>query len=643
MTDFIDGAGKREGGTGWHGCGTGWHEDGDEERSGVTFSRPLQGFISYNENPTGRFATCCRDTFFLDVDGKKCRDSEYLGEAIDFNRGVFQNSGRYVFSFGLERGCGDSPNLFGVRISCFPGSGYFRFRDIWLLDQILGKIGLDKAIENLIPESSGTVKELACYKLTNNDTFNVVPTWYPCSYASYLYPAAEIELELITEFHENLGTKCIYEKFFELYLCMASKNSNIKEQISFRVLLRATLPPENNKLKFITNELGYYDTYPFRITYDFDQKSEMPIFMIFFPGYSKGIHLTNNTVGALDTYGIGLNLEIFDAGRGFLNNILHLLSNKIDFFENTPQNYEYDILIKKFGKSLICGDNAIKLFGDGEIPTLEELAIPLLFNDAMLFFKDKDYQYAKRSFAGIIVAISLDGNQPFGYVIQDIKETYIDTKYTIDRLRFGDESRREIQKSVTNAGKYLLLSTTEYSFQEALKLYCSKQSVSHIFEINSTYAADLPLPAQTIEAVRGIILVSFIADIALSSIGHKLSDSPISAKNEIAYNHFVEIKSFGNINILENLTHEQTEISSRLGLEIPFAFEPESRDPLANSDLSTLENKKSSRGRPKGSKNKPKPDSDGFAPPRGETAGQRGRPKGSRNKPKPGADGFAPD
>jgi hypothetical protein len=607
----------------------------EEQAVSNSFSSRLPGFISFVEKGSASYATYFPKTFVRD--GKVYHDAEYLGKVIDIDRCVFRSRARGTFTFSLEHGFGDVSTLGDPSIFDLPPVQVFNFGDIWMVDQILQQTGLDKILEDLIPESSDTLKSLISYKLLTSDASNYVSQWYAKSYARIIYPFANVESQRIRDFHAKLGTEENYRMFFESYLGSVIHNKNINNQISLVALIDSTRL-ENDINTFLTalSNNGDVTTNEMRITYVVDKNTKLPLFFRITVGNIIDNSLLINTINMLATYGVNVDVVIMDAGYASIHNILELISSNISFLTRMPDNRkEYKKLIEDHGANLLCPENMFK--------------------------------YGDRTLCGKRVPINFEGHPLFAYVMLDLCQANLDIEYAMNKYQYSEDRELKIQKALINAGKFILLSSNEYSIPEILPLYYTRQTIEQVFDIKTNYAGGLPLRGHSEATIRGIILISFIATIVNSSISHKLSGSKFSAHAAIITMRHLRLKVYDYVKILEELTKDQKEIFKLLNLANPFVVESGNKLHESDSFLAYLNHERRGRGRPMGSKNKSnviQPNrlhSDNITdslerPPRTEcpkghqnkleiyphqgmasndgTPRRKGRPKGSKNKPK---------
>jgi hypothetical protein len=182
-----------------------------EQTSDDLRAQTLPGFISFEEKKSGLYATYNKSTFIKD--GKVFHEREYLGKVIDKERGLYHSRKRGYFTFDLGQGYG-SPTPEEVVASQKPYYKSFHFGDIWLFDQVLREEGLDKILDDLIPNAANAVKALVAFRLLSSRAYDYVEDWYYDSFATYLYPETIVTSGMISAYLEKLGQNEVYDNFF---------------------------------------------------------------------------------------------------------------------------------------------------------------------------------------------------------------------------------------------------------------------------------------------------------------------------------------------------------------------------------------------------------------------------------------------
>jgi hypothetical protein len=609
---------------------------GREISGNLSISPPLPGFIGYAVKPSGVYAKYVKNTFV--INGSVYHDSEYLGKVLNKELGVFQNRSRGIFSFSLEHGYGiPSAEYYASELN-LPDKIVLNFGDIWMVDQIMNEIGFHNVIENLIPSKSDTLKALICYRLLSPYAYQYATNWFQKSYARILYPLANLASPRISELLSELGTLEIHKQFFQSYLSVVIKGDTFIGQLSFPVIVDS-IGVQNDINIFLTalSNHGGISSKEIRITYVIDKNSKLPLFYWITAGNIIDNSLLIFIVNMLANYNIEVELIIMDAGYSSMSNISDLLSAKIPFVTRMPENRkEFKKLISEHGQNIKCGQNAI-LFGNRGL-------------------------YAKK------VPIEFEGHQLFAYLMHDIGKEGPDELNIIKKYADDDEKHLKIDAALLNAGKFVLLSSNDYPKDEILPLYNTRQSIEQVFDIKQNYAGGTPLRGHTEETVRGSILINFIVTVIYATLGNKLYGSKFSANSAIIKMKDYRITVYDHVKTLEIATKEQKEIFNHLHLNPPFVEESGNKIASRNSFITNLNSQKRGRGRPKGSKNIIKNCQPSDMPsnieglhsrndlPKGSTNLQktsisndkilneidsignelrrRGRPKGSKNKPK---------
>ncbi|MDR0723785.1 MAG: transposase [Endomicrobium sp.] len=571
-------------------------------------SQLLPGFIHIDEKEYGSYAVYCKDTFVKD--GKVYHSREYLGKVIDRELGLYFNRQRGYFTFDLNQGYGD-PDPDVIAACSLPNNIVLHFGDVWLVDQMLRAIGLDKVLDNLIPNAASTVKSLVAFRLLETSGYDGAEEWYRTSYARILYPDAILTSSMTSKYIAKIGQEEVYRNFFYSYLSIISKDRYIGKKTSFPILIDSTGLPNDIKthVTAVNNHNGVISN-EIRLIYVVDKITKLPIYFRYVPGNIIDNSTLITTINSLVTYGININLVILDAGYTSLENLSQLLSSNISFVTRMTKNRtEYKELIRDHGQDLQCGANALT--------------------------------YEKRSLYGKKVQISFCGKQLYAYIMYDSEQKVEDEKIIFRKYKDDPDRINKIDKSLETIGKFIILASDNYDINEILPLYYNRQTIEQVFDISKNFTDLLPLRAHSEETIRGRLLLSFISTIIYILVSKKLDDYSLCANKVLIHMHNLKIKIYNSVRLLEELTKIQKQIFQKLNLDCPFQ---EERNNLLQKDsivakLKSYVNR--GRGRPKGSKNKKTSgiraahNTDGSEI---KPSKKRGRPIGIKNKVKPKKD-----
>jgi hypothetical protein len=578
-----------------------------------SLSKPLQGYIGYQtKKDTYHYGIWYKNTYVLNK--KVLHDTMYLGKVLNKDQGIFFKQGYGIFRFTLEKGFGEPLKLISEPLISpdsmmdtgpsnihGPKECSLNFGDVWMIDQVSKQIGLDKVMEDLLPDSADTLKALVAYRLIENDhSYLYASDWFDKSYASKLYPQAKLDSPRISDFHKMLGQDVIYRRFFKSYLKNVINCGSVDNQISLPILIYSTGLPNSNKSELTATNCHHGKvSHEIRLIYVVDKNSKLPIYFKFISGNIVDNTTLTNTINTLNAYNIDVKMAIMDAGYYTDANLEQLILNEIPFVTRMPPHRSlYKKLILKHGETLSKVPNGLMYQGRGLCGKKESVTL-----------------FDKELFAYVMYDVNKAAKEQTGAISK-----YVDDKDQVDCY----------SKEYDSAGQYIILSSIDCSINEIMPLYYTRQLIEQLFDVSKTYAGLLPLRGHSTEAIKGIVLISFIATIIYSSINYKLSKSKYSALAALIKLGYVGIDIYKAVNILDVLTKEQKDLFVDLNLESPYMLEKGNlleRDPL----LSSIKSKNVKRGRPKGRKNKINELQNQFSA-EFESTHKKGRPKGSKNK-----------
>jgi transposase len=531
-------------------------------------SLPLPGRIVYDKKASGVYATYVHDAFR--IDGKLNLSQLYLGKVIDKDRGIFRNHKRGGnFTFSIESGFGVTEDS-GFQQAVDKRHSLnlvFDFGDIWTVDQIYKQSGLDTVLENVIPESSDTLKALVAFRLLEDKAYCYANDWFSHSYARILYPNAKVDSQRISEFHAKIGREEYYKQFFRLYLDTLIKSKAINENITIPILIDSTgLQNDiNTYLTAISNHNGDINN-EMRLIYVIDKDTKMPIFFRIVSGNIIDNTTFINTVNSLLALGIKIQLVIMDAGYSASNNIAELLELNIPFLTRLTKNRsEHKQLIREHGTDL------------------EHISNAIMYGNRLL--------YAKK------IPINMYNHQIFAYIMLDDDQARNDSKNIVKKFLEHDIDEKKASDKLSHSGKFVLISSFDLDINQVLPLYYQRQAIEQIFDISKTYANVSTLRAHSSETIRGVILICFISTIIYTIISGKLSKTKYSTCAALLKMHYLRIKMYEDFTMIEVLNKEEKDLFGYLNLDCPFNLENGTllkKSPF----LASLANAKKKKGRP---------------------------------------------
>jgi len=286
-----------------------------------------ESFIAYQRKiADGQcYATYCPS------DRKHGGKDVYLGTAVDTEKGIFYNRKSGLFRFTVEEGRGelsaDEIEYFelvrsrGTTSSITQPNLILDLGDAWFLNHVMDASGLKEMFHNVIPKSSDTLLALIAFKLLDNATNSYALSWLEGSYARYLYPAAQLASQRISEFMDNLGQEENMRLFWEMYLKYLKNIPGLTDN----VLIDSTGMANDIHFDYaaISNHNGAVSRES-RLIFVVERVSGMPIYFRYVAGNIVDVSTLKTTLNQLKAQGLAVNHGIMDAGYCSENNIREL-------------------------------------------------------------------------------------------------------------------------------------------------------------------------------------------------------------------------------------------------------------------------------------------------------------------------------
>jgi hypothetical protein len=492
---------------------------------------------------------------------------------------VFKSSKRGLFSFSLENGIGLPPDglcLFKSPAVYIVEKTSLSFGDIWVYDEVLKETELIDVLSAMLDtqEDTDTLLSSVAYKLFKHGQPSAVAlNWYEDSYASFLYPRAQMNSRRLSEFRERLGDENVLNQFLAKYIEYILKSKIIDTKNMFPILIDSTGLPNSIKstLATLNNHNGVINE-EIRLIYVVDQKTNLPVYFRYIPGNIVDVSTLHNTIKELQLQNVDIKMLILDAGYLSESNINTLFSTKISFITRLIPN-------RKLYKQLLL-ENTIDM---------QVAADAVMYRNRVLFVKK--------------VPVTLNKHLVYAYIIRDLDRFKSETINNISKMDPKKDSLDEVSAKLQSAGYFILISDKDLDNDKILPLYYQRQIIEQVFDASKNFADLLPLRVHSDNGIRAQLLLSFIATIVYILTNNKLKESKYCAATAFSFLETLRIKIFedGNKIIMEK-NKDQNEIVKHLKLMYPFNVQFNGYDEefvRKNTGVS-----KRKRGRPKGSKAK---------------------------------------
>ncbi|MCD8205238.1 MAG: transposase [Clostridia bacterium] len=422
-----------------------------------------------------------------------------LGRVLDEERGIYKNRERGVFTFDLDSNTyGEAPVDFVPELITKSHTELLLdFGDAFFLDSYMRNYGFMDVIDAIEYGNPDTLKAMICYYILCSTANCHAGTWWEGSYASILYPKANLTSQRISDFLATIGDEEHQRRLFKAYFpflktCGYNLSSILIDSTGLPNSIHFSLTAINNHAGEISNEV--------RLIYVIQQETGMPIYFRYCHGNVIDANTVPRCIKELEAQGVSTKFAIIDAGYFTHENVDILFENDIAFITRLQEN-------RKLYKEIV-NDN---------INTLES-------KENMIRYNGK-FAYLKR------IACDVYGHPGFAYLGLDISNRADSTEKIFRRATADNISVEDVFNELKMKGVFILISSRDLELKDVLPLYYTRTQIEQIFDIGKNYANFLPLNVQTEVTFRGHLVLTFIATAIVKQIQKTLqptSENPIS-------------------------------------------------------------------------------------------------------------------
>jgi hypothetical protein len=522
------------------------------------------GYIRLEYRPSGVYASHYTNSY-RDAENHVRHDIIYLGKVIDEAKGIYKNRERGIFTYSLEERFGEIPAT-EIPASEKNERSILIFGDSWLLDEVLKKSGYMTVLEQIMPEEKDTLLAYIASKLLDPGFSDVhARDWLTRSYASVLYPKANLYSQRISEFLTRLGGETNWRTFFNLHLNYLSKD-NQETKYKFPILIDSTgLPNDINiPLTAVNNHNGEISN-EIRLIYVVDRITSMPIYFNYIHGNVVDVATLLNIIHELTQYNIDIKCLIVDAGYFSEENIKTLFLEKIPFIIRMSSNRKiYKDLIDQYADNIQQSNNLVT--------------------------------YRNRILYVVRAKIDIYDNKAYAFIILDCERKNDEfKKYVFDAMQ-DNESREIMDEKIKKQGFFIILSSEEIEINEILPLYYTRQKIEQVFDVGKNNAELLPLRSQKVETFRGHLMASFIATTIYLITNDMLKKSKFTALYAFHMMKSLMVKIYDNAISIQPPTKQMKDVASALSLILPNI---DGSDNLMNRNSVTKQTKPKKPKKPK--------------------------------------------
>lgn len=468
-------------------------------------------YLSYDRKNGIEYGKLCCSHW---IDGKDRKTYVNLGRVIDKEKHIFKNRKRGLFRYDPENDL-----YFKLDEDELSSSSAFEskplilgFGDVWFLNEYLKSTGLSDCLD-AVCGNRDTVFSLVMFYILNHLALVHAQDWYEHSYASILFPEAEMESQRLSEQLSQIGSEESYRRFFSSYISwMKAAGENIDN-----ILVDSTGLP--NSIHFpltaISNHNGKISN-EIRLIYVTQEETGIPVYLRYVSGAIPDVMTVPATIKELKEMSVDVKEVLLDAGYYSEKNILKLYKENIHFVCRMKENLRlYKELVSRHRSDFEDQDHLVK------------------FGKRLVFIKKEN----------VDLAVGCPG---FAYICLDVERRASESEKMLSHLDPDEDVSSELYESLESKGFFILASSNDLPLEEILPVYYTRQQVEQTFDIGKNYAGLLPVRIQTEENLRGHLLITFIASVIVRRIQLTLLKNenkrtrklnPVSLFQNLGYQH----------------------------------------------------------------------------------------------------------
>ena len=432
-------------------------------------------------------------TSYRDGDAVRKKDVVYLGRVIDKEKGVFFNRERGVFHYdeNTHQFSEADPGYLELLLSDKKENRKKRkpnkkalildFGDAFFIDELLKSMKYNQVLDSIDCYNRDTLYSILLYYIITDSANSHAKTWWEGSYASILYPKAELDSRRISEFIKSLGEEERQREFFTGHL------NWLKENISSdpAILIDSTGLP--NSIHFplagISNHNGKISR-EVRMTTVVQRDSGFPMLYRLAPGNVVDVSTLTRTVITLSMYGVNTDMAILDAGYYSDENIDQLYDAGIDFITRLPEKNKktYEAVKEKCLPDLMKAENLVN------------------FNGRFVYIKSCE-----------VMIGSAKNHKAYAYLGYDVDRANDEVHKAIEKAADNNTSIVDMHKKIKDSGLFIIISSLPFKDEEMLPAYYVRQLAEQYFDVGKGISRLIPLRVHSEESVKGHLMLSQMA------------------------------------------------------------------------------------------------------------------------------------
>lgn len=408
----------------------------------------------------------------------------YLGRVIDKEHNVFYSRDRGTFTYDpAAKVYGQASEIYSTELKDDgrkKAKVLLDFGDAFLVNELLKKMHYTEVLDAISYRNRDTLYAMIEYYTLCDKANDHALTWYKGSYANILFPDASLSSQRISDFLASIGKMENLSAYFDAHIAWVKKYATDDPAI----LIDSTGLP--NSIHFpltaISNHNGKISR-EVRMTTILQRDSGYPMMFRINPGSIPDCSTLVRSINEANARGLTVDMAIIDAGYCTKANIDELYNAHIEWLTRLPENNNvWKSLTQKYVDDLKSENHLVK-------------------------YLDR-YVYIKR------IPVRVGTSQQFeayAYLGYDVERAADETRKVTKSARKNKLSAEQLQRRLEKVGYFVIISSLNYTEEDILPAYYTRQIVEQYFDIGKGISNLTPLRVHSAEALCGHLLLSMIA------------------------------------------------------------------------------------------------------------------------------------
>jgi transposase len=434
-----------------------------------------------------------------DKDKKKpVQTQKYLGVVVDKSKKIFETPRKNKRDERVEKEILD-------------------YGDTHIMHEIVQGTMIANTVRDVFCERYDTLMSLIFHRIANGSPFVYASNWYDGNYAKILFKNAKLSSQEISNFLKYLGREDVQRRFFRKYLPQACKDET-------GIIIDSTGLP--NEINFPLCAWGYHNggiEKETRLILSVGKDTKKPLYFRYVAGNINDVSTLKNTIDELEKYNVNTVFSIMDAAYCSEENMKEFFDKGISFLTRLPSG-------RKLYKSLISENTG----------GIEKRENAVIYGERGLFIKK--------------LQIDLYGYKAWAYIVCDPERRGKEiSKNLVKREKTDDYDP-------SNFGMMILISDLEFTSDEVVPLYYTRQSAERLFGIAKDDLGILPVRTHSEDSFRGFMFLVFLSLVFYMTIREKFNE-PIESVLSVMRN--LKCKIFDNsLSIIEKTARQKSLLDS---------------------------------------------------------------------------------